>query len=663
MNYKLTLVILMFSCATLGAQQLKDSIPTQALDEVVLNVARIASKSLNLPMAASLILSSKNALLEPQLSINESLISVPGLFAQNAYNYNQDLRVSIRGFGARASFGIRGVKLIVDGIPETTPDGQGQIDNLIVGLIDQIEILRGPAAALYGNASGGVIYLNTLDTIQEQFRVNLSGGSYGLRLAQALINLNNKEDKTALLAVNYIQSDSYRDHAGFGQLQTNYKSKRTLTKQHQLLWQINYTNSPKAFDPGGITLEQVTEAPTAAWDANISYDARESIHHIKTGWQLKSTLKNGVMNNRLYVANRIFEGFLPFKSGGVSAFNRLYWGLGTSYQTSLNTTELEMGWSHDRQLDQRERFDNLNGIKGALQEQQDEQYTNTALYLTAHKNLGHWSVQSGLRVDHIGIRLKESSQHQNYVVLNPSLALGFQAGAHAAFYTRYSESFETPSLSELSADPNGSLGFNPELNPNKAQNYELGFKFQHSKSLLEIALFAIQSSDELISYTLEEYPGRSFYKNAGGTNRKGVEVSFNHQWGNFKLQQSYTFSDFKLSNTATGTYLPGIPKHNGYNRMSQEFSNGIELALTTVYWGSLYANSTNSIPIKDQYFSNFSLSKRFNFTNDVFAIKIGINNLTNADYFDNIRVNAWGGRYYEPAPKRNFYLGAQWSLN
>jgi iron complex outermembrane receptor protein len=233
-----------FTSLTLFAQQKNDSIiQIQALDEVVLKATRLSEQSIRSPLAVSLIISSRNALLEPQLSINESLISVPGLFAQNAYNFNQDLRVSIRGFGARSAFGIRGVKLIVDGIPETTPDGQGQIDNLLVGLIDRIEVIRGPSASFYGNASGGVIYMSTLEEINEKVRLNYTTGSYGLHIAQALVSMSKNNNK-ALLALSHSRSDGYRDHSAFSQFQSNYKSVRTINKKNKLLWQVNYTHGP-----------------------------------------------------------------------------------------------------------------------------------------------------------------------------------------------------------------------------------------------------------------------------------------------------------------------------------------------------------------------------------------------------------------------------------
>jgi iron complex outermembrane receptor protein len=213
-------------------------------------------------------------------------------------------------------------------------------------------------------------------------------------------------------------------------------------------------------------------------------------------------------------------------------------------------------------------------------------------------------------------------------------------------------------LSELSNDPNGSLGFNTELEPTKAKNIELGFKHKSQNSQFEIALFSIRSKGDLVAYSIENYPGRTFYNNAGNTKRTGIEFSYLKQWGGLSLQQSYSYSDFRFDTTDNYQYLPGIPRHNFYNRITQDFSNGIQLALSSVYWGTLYTTSSNSVEIKSQFYSHLSMSKSF----DRIDIKMGVNNVLNNDYYDNIRVNAFGGRYYDPAPKRNLYLGFSWKL-
>ncbi len=652
-HFKLLFLFINFN---LFAQQKTDSIIlVQPLDEVVLQATKLSELPLRTPLAVSLIMSSRNVLLEPQLSINESLVSVPGLFAQNAYNYNQDLRVSIRGFGARSAFGIRGVKLIVDGIPETTPDGQGQIDNLLVGIIDRIEVIRGPSASLYGNASGGVIYINTLEDIKEKLRLNYTTGSYGLQIAQAFVNLSNKNSK-AILALSHSSSDGYRDHSAFNQFQSNYKSVRIINNKNKLLLQVNYTHSPKAYDPGGLTLDQLNENPREARVANLDYDARESIDHFKTGLQLSSLLPRATLKNHLYLAHRKFIGYLPFKNGGVSAFNRFYWGMGSALNRSFKNSNLHFGWSHDSQLDKRKRYHNIDGKKGGLQQEQDEYYSNSALFVHSNISLGNWMVQTGLRADYIALSFDTSQKKQSYFSINPNLGIHYKLNRLSGVYSRYSQSFQTPTLSEISNDPNGSLGFNSDLEPTKANNLEVGFKYLDSDLRFEVALFSIKSKGELVPYGIEQYPGRTFYMNGGETLRKGVEVTFLKQWGVFKLEQSYSYSDFRFK--STNNFLPGIPRHNFFNKLTYRYSKGYQLSLTSVYWGDLYANSSNSTIVKEQFFTHISMSKSFHSTD----LKWGVNNLFNSDYYDNIRVNAWGGRYYEPAPTRNVFLGVRWRI-
>ena len=232
---------------------------TITLQEVALKAPRTQTDQSILPISFSTKDLTSFQYIYQQLSLQEYLGSVPGLFTQNANNYAQDLRISLRGFGARSAFGIRGVKIIVDGIPETTPDGQGQLDNLPLGLLKSFEVLRGPSASLYGNASGGVIYLNTLDSIEDklaQFKVIF--GAFGFQSYQ--LNTSLKNEKTfALIHANRILTDGYRQNSGFEQNLFNLKVKHQFTTQSNMQIQLNYTNSPIAKDAGGLTMED-TEA-------------------------------------------------------------------------------------------------------------------------------------------------------------------------------------------------------------------------------------------------------------------------------------------------------------------------------------------------------------------------------------------------------------------
>jgi iron complex outermembrane receptor protein len=266
-------------------------IDTTALNEVVLTASLITTNLLDAPTASSFVNAKKIHETSPQLSLKEYLGQVPGLFAQNQYNYNQDLRISIRGFGARAAFGIRGVYLNIDGIPETTPDGQGQIDNIPIGILSNIEVLRGPSSALYGNAAGGVILMST----QEDLGVNTLkfravGGAFGLATSQLTFALGENKFKS-LWHFNHSVSEGYRALSGFKQSQLNGTFTYQLAKNHSLKGQFNYTDSPYANDPGSLSLDQVTNGRRMAREANVVYQTTEKIKHLKFGLSHQYTPK------------------------------------------------------------------------------------------------------------------------------------------------------------------------------------------------------------------------------------------------------------------------------------------------------------------------------------------------------------------------------------
>ena len=242
---------------------------------------------------------------------------VPGLFSQNANNFDQDLRLSIRGFGARSAFGIRGIKLIVDGIPETTPDGQGQVDNLPLGIINNVTILRGPASALYGNSSGGVIQIKTLSDFDKNFlRFRLQGGSFAFGLAQLVAGWKNK--KTNLLIFqNLSHSNGFREFSSSRQEVFNAKITHEFSHKSKVNFQFNYTNSPYAYDPGGLKLDDIENDYNQARQRNIDFDTFESIKHLKAGinWERKLSSKLA-LETYFFSAHRDFQGKLHLNMAG-----------------------------------------------------------------------------------------------------------------------------------------------------------------------------------------------------------------------------------------------------------------------------------------------------------------------------------------------------------
>ena len=315
--YQGVLFIILFIPLVLAAQN-KTSTTTITLEQVRVEAIKISSLKKEAPYSISVLNFKENQKLFQQLSLQEYLEGVPGLFSLNANNYAQDLRISLRGFGARSAFGIRGIKIIIDGIPETTPDGQGQIDNAPLGLIEKIEVLRGPQASFYGNAAGGVISIKTIDSLSENKNIFKSSfGNYNLQSYQFTSYLN-KKNTSALIYFNNIQTDGFRKNSALKQKAFNLKVKHRFTDQSLLNFQFNYTDSPLAQDSGGLTKEETLLEWDMARQRNIDYDTYEKINQLKFGFNWEKKLRKKIKLNLFsFYSNRGFYGKLPFEFGGI----------------------------------------------------------------------------------------------------------------------------------------------------------------------------------------------------------------------------------------------------------------------------------------------------------------------------------------------------------
>ena len=265
----------------------QDSIQAINLEDVIVKSARINVNSKQVPFSVSLKNFNENKNYSPKSSLIDFTNSIPGLYASASNNFSQDLRISIRGFGARSAFGIRGIKLIVDGIPETTPDGQSQLDNLPLGLISNIEVIRGPSSILYGNSSGGVISINTLSNSSEPYYK--TSAIFGAYQYQSIQRTRVFDWKNSSLVVHFDRrrSDGYRDFSRYKSSLLNLKYLRDLDENNKIVLQVNYTDSPYAYDSGGLKISEVEEDRRQSRKNNFDYDTYEKVRHVKTGFSWK----------------------------------------------------------------------------------------------------------------------------------------------------------------------------------------------------------------------------------------------------------------------------------------------------------------------------------------------------------------------------------------
>ena len=650
------LVIITFSLQAQDSLQQKIS-----LKGITLDALRIKTPKRVIPFAISHQIFKAPQLGLQQNSLLDYLSTVPGLYAQNTQNFAQDLRLSIRGFGARSGFGIRGIQLIVDGIPETTPDGQGQLDNLPLGLIQSLTVLRGPASSFYGNASGGVIQINTLEDFEENFvRLRLQGGSYSARNLAATVGLKKNKTK-AIFYQNHSESQGYRNHSQYKQQVFNARVWYDISDSSQIRWQFNYTHSPYAYDAGGINISMVDENREQARPQNESFKTYETVDHIKTGLQWEKQINNKLRwDNYVFYAHRDFVGRLPFGFGGFVDLKRDFYGLGSAleYQPK-NNHRIQVRFSMADQKDHRQRFKNLNGSPGDNTLDQDELFFNTALSFLDEMKWSFGLLRLGMRYDLQRLGTQRESDEVQLNSFNPSIGFTYtQWGKHVMFVS-YSSSFETPTLNELSANPSGNVGFNPDLSPSKAYNFEWGWRYTTPENTLEATIYNINTQNEILPYELATFPDRDFYRNTGTTVRRGIELFWEHQKGPWEWVVSYNYAHLKFDNyilgdqNLSGKYLPGVPRQQFNTALQYNFSKGWGSAFQTQYSGNLYADDANQTLVDDYLLANIRFWKSY----DNLSFFGGINNLLDTAYFDNIRINAFGKRYYEPAPMRNFYLG------
>ncbi len=650
------------------------------LEEIVVTATRIPSDLVSLPFAVGRVGKEEVQRARQQLGLDESLAAIPGLFFQNRYNFAQDLRIAIRGFGARANFGIRGIRIFADDIPQTLPDGQGSVDAIDLGSVEQIQVIRGPFSAVYGSASGGVIDIRTEDGPDNPFisgRMNL--GSYGYRQAQ--VKTGGQTGRLNWLA-NYsaTELDGYRDHADFESNLFNSKFRYDFDETAALTVVFNAVDQPVADDPGGLNSREVDENRRQAAPRNLLYDAGEALEQQSLGLAFRKSFGGDrELMLRNYYVRREFSNRLPFDvnsngQGGSVDLDRKFAGLGGNYSWAANlgslAHQLVIGFDYDAQRDHRRRFGNDQGVLGSLTTNQDEDVTTKGLYIQDVIDLAETlALTLGGRFDDMEYEVSDrtgsgGSGRRGFKEFSPVIGLNWALRETVNLYANVSSSFDPPATTEL-ANPDGPTGFNQELESQTATNYELGVKGLVAGRLrYELALFHIDVKDEIVPFELEG-SGQSFFQNAGSSTHDGLEAALSMQLAaGLTGTATYTWSDFTFDrfrgvNDAVydGNRIPGVPEHLFNLGLAWSHPSGVYAGWDILYAGSFFADNANQVKTDSYVVSNLRAGFRWSRKQWLFEPFVGVNNLFDEEYLGNVRLNASFGRYYEPAPERNIYGG------
>ncbi|MFM9902684.1 MAG: TonB-dependent receptor family protein [Polaromonas sp.] len=672
----------------------------QTLDPVVVTGSRSEQRSFDAPAAIQSVSREVIDNAGPQVNLSESLNRVPGLTILNRQNYAQDLQLSIRGFGSRASFGLRGIRLLIDGIPATTPDGQGQGSSVSLTSTDRIEVLRGPLALLYGNSSGGVVQAFTRDAPDvPEFSSLLYTGSFGLRRTDW--QYAGKVGQMGLVAdYSTFETDGFRANSRAERQQFNGKLSFAPNDQTKVNVVFNHFDMPLAEDPLGLTAAQLAANPqqagTSASAARVRKITRQSQLGSAATFQIDSTQAItarayvGTRNNLQYQANNTWVGL-----------DRNYHGVGLQYAASTTVAALPVRWVAGYELDYssegRQGGTATVGEKNATPPTRDENNTarNSDFFAQATTSLNErFSLVTGLRAS--SVRLASSdylladgdgSGSVRFRASSPVLGLTWHAADTLNLYANYGKGFETPTLAEVAYRPNSTPTptalFNPGLGASRSQHYELGAKWlAGAASRVDANVYQIDSTDEIV--TASSAAGRTAFKNAPGTRRRGVELAANTLLGpHVSAQLAANWIDARFSqpyanntaSVASGNRLPGIPQHFIFSELAwssramtggpakgpaAQLGSRAGLELTRA--GKLYANDVNTAQSAGYTLLATRVSHGWSLAalgapQGVLTAYARIDNLLDRRYVGSVIVNQAAGQFYEPAPGRNYTLG------
>lgn len=599
-------------------------------------------------------------------SVNDFLQAAPGIFTLSPDNYAQDTRITSRGFGARSSFGIRGIKIWVDEIPETTPDGQSQLDNLDFSLIESIEILRGPNAALYGNVSGAMIKIaqTRLDVLKDLVRFRLAYGAYGFKQAGLVLQRSNK-NLSLQITYGYHGNDGYRKWSAFENHVANVRAKYHWGKS-ELTFLLNGTYNPKSQDAGAQTLEEVSTNPTDARQANLLYQAGENLSQGRLGLIYNLKANKLYYQAKSYVLARDFDNALPFLNGGKVRISRLcggvYFEIGNTHIKS--NYHWVVGTDLQFQKDNRQNFDNLEGKTGAKKSDQNELYRDLSVYaLNNYKLSKKVTAEFHLRYSHITTQLKDlffsdgdQTGKRINTSLNPTFNLNYQWSSIIGSRIQLSTGFETPTLTELAASPLGNPGFNQDLKASSTQGLEFQTHIGRKQdNYLDLQFYYIKGKNELLPFELANQPGRFYYRNVGKSQRMGYEISMRKRlYKQFELLVNHT-KNFVRGIDEHKT-IPGIPDHVSQLQLVLQLKNGLTVKYENSWVGKIYLDD-NLNSATDAYLNGgIQASYLIQIKKTNLTLVAGINNLYHTKYYNNLRINANGGRYYEAAPGRNGWI-------
>ena len=677
------------------AQQTDSTERTYPLPAISVSATRTTLPLAKVPLSVQILDRQQISRARPTWGLDEALGQVPGVFVANRYNFSLDQRISVRGFGSRSAFAVRGVKILVDGIPQTLPDGQGQLTNLELGDVDRIEVLRGSASTLFGNASGGVISIWTDPVPPQRTREDLralAGWFQGGRTWNKWQSTTGFQVGSggAQVTVSRLSYEGERDHSAADLRNLTSRLRLPLGTGWSLAAVAEVGDDPRADNPGALTQAELHANRDSAPAINLASHAGKDVTQAQGGVTLRHAFAaGGEAGVTVFGLTRELKN--PTTFAYVDLSRRAY-GARVTLTRPVGrrrlAPQLTTGLDFQRQRDDRVNFGNNAGRPGTTRSlDQLEHVTEVGPFVQGAVPLAaRLTLTAGLRYDWVRFQVADhlvsasnpdDSGDRLMRSLSGSLGLAVNPAPEVTVYANAGSSFETPTTTELTNRPDTAGGFNPALDPQRAWTYEVGGRGTVGKrGDWSIAAFQADVTDELISYEVPSSPQRRFFRNAGSARHRGLELSAGLSlFTGLHLRAAYTYSDFRYVRYAfspdtspprvlDGRALPGIPKHALHLTLRGETGSirGAWVEVETTGTSSILVDDALSLRTSPWWTTNVRLGWAGRVGRTSLEPFVAANNIFNRLYIGSVVINAAQGRYYEPAPGRNVYLGLSVAL-
>ncbi|AKE75803.1 TPA: TonB-dependent receptor [Klebsiella pneumoniae] len=671
----------------------------QAADEqtMVVTAAPTTVSELDTPAAVSVVNGDEMRQAAPRVNLSESLGAVPGLQVQNRQNYAQDLQLSIRGFGSRSTYGVRGLRIYVDGIPATMPDGQGQTSNIDIGSVDTIEVLRGPFSALYGNSSGGVINVTSQTGTQpptveaSSYYGSFGTWHYGMKATGAVGDGSHAGDVDYTVSTNRFTTHGYRDHSGARKNLANARLGVRINDVSKLTLLLNSVDI-KANDAGGLTADEWRDNPRQS-PRGDQYNTRKNTRQTQAGLRYERQLSaQDDLSVMMYAGERETTQFQsiprapqlkPSHAGGVIDLTRHYQGIDTRLTHRgelLVPVTLTAGLDYENMSERRKGYENfvmVNGApqygeQGALRRNERNLMWNVDPYLQTQWQLtDKLSLDAGVRYSSVWFDSNDyyitpgngdDSGNASYHKWLPAGSLKYALTDAWNVYLSAGRGFETPTINELSYRSDNQSGLNFGLKPSTNDTVEIGSKTRIGNGLFTAALFQTNTDNEIVVDSSSG--GRTSYKNAGKTRRQGMELGLDQQFGeSWRLKAAWTWLDATYRTnvcddaSCNGNRIPGIARNMGYASFGYQPEQGWYAGSDIRYMSDIMANDENTAKAPSWTVVGLTTGYKWSYGRMDMDLFGRIDNLFDREYVGSVIVNESNGRYYEPAPGRNYGIG------